>query len=473
MILKNTTIYSIGIIIPKAASFLLLPIYTRYLSPGDYGIVESMHVLSVILTVLSTLAIDRSIYRLYFEHKTEDAKKKYLGTITISLLIIAMVFVLLLFLGRSIVSMVFQSIPFSPYYSYTIITVFLTIVSIVPKTYYQVEQKAAKFILFSLGEFFSRTILIIYFIVFAGKGAEGMLLGQLVGASFLLPFYLFVISKIIIPRWDKNIFIESIKYSFPMVFGLLSAWILNLSDRIFIERYFSVSDVGIYSLAYKLAEILLILTVAINQAFSPLFFKIANNDENIEKSKQKLFFYNKIISIIIIFVAMIISLFSREFIMLLDEEYQSAFYLVPIIMVGIVFSQIGSLANRSFYQEKKTVQPMLIGLGTAILNVLLNFLLVPRYGNYGAAYSTTISFLFLFIVIFIYARKYYFIPIAWRELLPLFTLFIISSTFFYYFDFTLYVSIALKVSIIFLFIGLSMIRNNRSIINILTLSKTR
>lgn len=129
--------------------------------------------------------------------------------------------------------------------------------------------------------------------------------------------------------------------------------------------------------------------------------------------------------------------------------------------------------NRSFYQEKKIARHMKIGLSLAILNVLLNLLLVHKNGSYGTAYSTTISFLFLFIVIYIYSRKYYFIPIAWRELLPLFTLFIISSTFFYYFDFTLYVSIALKVSIILLFIGLSMIRNNRSIINILTLGKTR
>ncbi|GAB4284877.1 MAG: hypothetical protein Kow0068_10060 [Marinilabiliales bacterium] len=73
--LKNTSLYTIGNIIPQIANFFLLPLYTNYLSPADYGIVQSMQVLSAILIVFFTLAIDRAVYRLYFDFKTENEKK--------------------------------------------------------------------------------------------------------------------------------------------------------------------------------------------------------------------------------------------------------------------------------------------------------------------------------------------------------------------------------------------------------------
>ena len=444
--LKNITIYSIGNIIPQAATFLLLPLYTRYLIPAEYGIVQSMHVMAGILTVLMTLAIDRSIYRFYFEYNTIDKRKAFLGTITISLLSISTITLFILLIMRSTVALIFESISFYPYFAYAITTVYLTVLGIIPKVYFQVEEKAGKFIKFSLGEFFLKTILIIFFVVYAGRGAEGMLLGGLLSAFFLSPVYIYVISKIIIPKWDKNIFIENIKYSYPMVVGLLSGWILNLSDRVFIERFLSITDVGIYSLAYKIAGILMISTTAINQAYNPIFFKIANDDSYVNP-KKKLFTYNKNISIITVVFAIIITMFSKEFIMILSHEYSSAYSLVPIIMVGIIFSQIGGLYNRAYYQEKTTIQPTLIGLAAAVLNVLLNILWVPRYGIVGAAYSTVISFMLMFILIYSFSKRYYYIPINWSTLLPIFTLFIFISVFFFYFNFSIIIGLLLKISI--------------------------
>ena len=446
--LKNITIYSIGNIIPQAATFLLLPLYTRYLIPAEYGIVQSMHVMAGILTVLMTLAIDRSIYRFYFEYNTIDKRKAFLGTITISLLSISTITLFILLIMRSTVALIFESISFYPYFAYAITTVYLTVLGIIPKVYFQVEEKAGKFIKFSLGEFFLKTILIIFFVVYAGRGAEGMLLGGLLSAFFLSPVYIYVISKIIIPKWDKNIFIENIKYSYPMVVGLLSGWILNLSDRVFIERFLSITDVGIYSLAYKIAGILMISTTAINQAYNPIFFKIAN-DKN-KNSKQILSVYNNYIILCIIMFAMIITMFSKEFIMLLGDKYQSAYALVSLIMVGILFSQVGGIFNRAYYQAKNTFPPTLIGITTAIINILLNFILVPKYGSYGAAYSTIISFVFLFGLNYYFSKNYYFIPIIWSEVLPVFILFIISTIFFYSFQFSLFIGLLLKCSLIIL-----------------------
>jgi len=84
-LVKNTAVYSIGQILPQAVGFILLPIYTHFITPADYGIVSSMAVLQTILAIFFTLCLERSIVRLYWDYKTENDKKDFFGTITISI----------------------------------------------------------------------------------------------------------------------------------------------------------------------------------------------------------------------------------------------------------------------------------------------------------------------------------------------------------------------------------------------------
>ena len=91
-LLKNTIIYSLGRILPQAVNFILLPIYSEYLSPTQYGIIESMVVFSTILTVIFSFATERSMFRIYYDYKKEDDKKKFIGNTTILITISATFF---------------------------------------------------------------------------------------------------------------------------------------------------------------------------------------------------------------------------------------------------------------------------------------------------------------------------------------------------------------------------------------------
>lgn len=466
-LIKNTSLYTFGNILPKASQFLLLPLYTHYLSPEDYGIVQSMAVLSTILTIFFTMAIERSIYRLYFDYKTISEKRDFLGSIFLTLLINSTILLIIVLFSNSIVSKLFNSIPFYPYYLYAILTVYFTVFGLVPLIYFQVEHKAGKFILISIAEFFISTALIIYFIVYAGEGASGYLLGKLIQSILFLPVFVYIIKKIINFTYKKEIMRESLSYSWPLVPMLLSAWILNLSDRIFIERYSTLRDVGLYSLSYKMAEVLLLFTAAFNKAYEPLFFQIANQN-NQKVAKAKLFRYNKVFTIILIMGALLITLFSKEFMYLMDAKYITAYKLVPLIMVGVLIGQISGLFNRSIYQVKKTKQIMILTAASAILNIFLNFLLVPEYGSYGAALSTTITFFFFFIIKYIYSKKCYFIPVAWKEVIPYFALFILIILFFEFIDFSFSLTISLKLFAIFLFGGAIFFRYRKLIMKIIS-----
>lgn len=464
--LKNTGIYTIGKILPKSAQFLLIPIYTNYLTPYDYGIVQSMTVLSTILIILFTIAFDRSVPRLYHDYNTLKSKSKFLGTVTISLIIIATFMLVITLVSKPIVNMLFSSISFYPYFIYTILTVYFTTFGMIPKAFYQVEQKAGAFVIISIGEFVVDTSLTLYFIVGRGSGAEGMLFARLVKSIIFIPFFIVKIKEIISITFNKDIFIKILKFSLPLIPALLSAFILNLSDRIFIERYFSLSDVGLYSVSYKMAELLLVISTSLFSAYNPMFYKIANQ-ENQEEARMKLYTYNKIISIVLLVIATGIALFSEVFIMLFNEKYRSAYTLVPIIILGIWIGQVGGLFNLSIYQMKKTKQIMYLILISAVLNIGLNFLLVPKWSTLGAAVATTITFSLFFLIKLVYIRYCYYIPFAWKEISFYFLIAIglVSTTL--VFDFSFSVNLLIKVFGYLFLIAIMFLNNSHKIIHLL------
>ncbi len=444
-IIKTTSFYTIGNILPQAAGFFLLPIYTRYLTPAEYGIVSSMQVLSTMLVVFFTMAIDRSIYRLYFDYKTDKDKKDYLGTITISLFFISVSVLVLLFIFRSFVGEIYKSINFYPFYVYAILTAFFSVFSIIPKIYFQMNEKAGKFVLLSILQFLLATGFVLWFIIKEKTGAVGMLEGRMLGNIILTPLFIFISYKTIKFTFKKQILKESLAFSLPMIPGLLMAWVLNLSDRIFIERYFNLHDVGIYSLGYKIAGLVLIFTSAFNLAYNPVFYRLANSEDQ-KMAKKTLFKYNNIYIVVILLITFFIVLFSKEAIqLLLDPKYFEAYKIVPIIAFAYLVSQISGLFNLMIYQEKKVIQLVVIGFIGAVINVLLNFLLVPPLGTYGAGYATVLAFIVIFVLDWWYAKKCYYLTFNWRLIGSVFLLLFAIIILFYFMHFNIYITLLIKV----------------------------
>jgi O-antigen/teichoic acid export membrane protein len=413
---KNTSIYTIGNVLPKATGFILLPIYTKYMTPSDYGIYSSMQTLGAMLIIAFTLAVDMAIYRIYFDYDTESEKKNYLGTMAITIAGISLTVLVLLFIFHNSISNIYRTIEFYPYYVYAIMLSYFSIFSIIPKIYLQVNQKAIIYIILSLGQFLINTSFILWFMIVEKQGAAGVLKGVMYANLLTLPINLFITLKVINITFKYDMFRASIKFSLPQIPILLSAWIMNLSDRIFIERFFSLQDVGIYSLGYKIGEAVLIISTAFSLAYSPIYFSLANSNNQIE-AKKRLHRYNSSFTITMVFITFLVAVFSRDAVeILVDEKYIEAINIVPIISLAYLVLQVGGLLNLSIYQEKKTLQLMYLSIGSAIINILMNYYFISLYGSYGAAVSTLISFTIFFLLKYWYSKKCYFIPFEWRNI---------------------------------------------------------
>ena len=379
------------------------------------------------------MCLEWSIYRLYWDNKTESAKRDFLGTITISIAAIAFSILGLLFIFQHYVGLIYKSINFYPFYLYAILIGFISIFSLIPRIYFQLKERAGIFVTLSISQFIINSSLILWFIIAAREGAAGYFKGQLIGASLLLPVYLYIGYRIINFNFRFSILKESLFFSLPLIPTIMCAWILNLSDRIFIERYFSLEEVGIYSLGYKIAGLVLIASGAFNMAYSPVFFKLANTDEQsqVRKTLDK---YNHAYLMIIVLMSFSIAFFSKEVIILaFDSRYTGAHLFVGLISLAYLLSGTGGITGKYFMQSKKMKENLIIAILCAGTNIILNFLLIPVFGAYGAAYATILSFVLGFILSYLYTKRYcFFIPFQWSRLIPLVGILISVFLFFQY-----------------------------------------
>lgn len=457
---------------PKIGAFVFLPIYLKHLSPSDYGIVSSLHVLNSVLTVLFTLSLPRALYRVYYDYKTELEKKTLFGTVFISVVVISLFSLALLFLFKNQVQKIYESINFYPYFAYAILIVFIQSLHVIPTVFLQIKERAAVYIGLSIPLFFFKSTLILWFIVYLQKGVIGYLQAELLAAIVFLPIYYLFIYKNLSLRWDFNVFRSVLKFSLPIIPSILSAWILNLSDRIFIERYFSTQEVGIYSLGYQIAGLVLIFSIAFKKAYDPYFYKIANSTDKLS-AKQKLFKTNYVFIVILVLASFMIAFFAKEGITLFfDDRYYSAFKIIPIISLAYLISQNSALLNIMLYQEKKTKVVMFITLGSAILNIGLNFILIPLMGIYGAAWATVLSFLSVFILSYFIAQKAFFIPYNWLKIVPLIAF--LTALFFIFYHLkinNIYLLLFLKTLTIVLIGSVLFIRNKAIIYSFIKVKK--
>lgn len=422
--LKHGSKYTIANFFVKAISFFAIPIYTRLLTPSDYGILAVFNSAVGIFAIIYGLQIYGSVGRYYLE-KTDDFSD-FLGTNLIALVVILVVegvifwvfkkqimgfFMLPEFLFSLLIALSIISYGFSIYGNllvvkrnsseYTLINVFKTVSFFLISVFLMYHMKSERY----LGNIYAK--LLVTIVVF--------------GYSF---YKLFSMARF-------NFKIEHLKYSInytlPAIPGALSGVILAFFDRIIINQLTNSANTGLYSLAYNIAMVLSVIYGGLFAAWFPIFM-----EDMRDKKYNEIKILTSRFTDIVFFFALLIAIFSNEIIYLMvPTKYYAALHLIPIIVLGYVFLFIADVYGyfNSYRKEKIIVRSMNL-LIVAAINIGLNYLFIPKYGYSIAAVTTAFSYFLLmllnyftvryllkenvlylkmFLLKFIYALVYYFI----------------------------------------------------------------
>lgn len=420
--------YFLSSILTKGLSVLLLPVYTRYLDPADYGILQSLNSAALFLPVVLSLSLDSAFGRFFHDYKHSRKQLE---------LLFSTVFWFVAMYGSLVLFLVFVTskywvpqlltVPVFPYVYLAFIPALLSQLAQLGKVFLEQSLQAQKTTLLDVLSAVLNAGISIWLLVSFHLGVIGRLWGGLVSAVFLLIFYVFYFCRIGYLKFifSKKLCRRTLKYAVPLVPAMAGSWIAGLSDRLVIAKYCTLADVGLYSLAFQLAMILYLIGDAITRVLGPITMSgLVEDKENV---KKKVADYALILWTLMLVLNLGIVLFAKEFVALVsDKAFSSSYSLIAIISFIYVLGMQYRFPMTviSYYNKTWIISTGSIFMGVA--NLVLNLIFIPVYGYVAAAWATNVSMLLFSLWLFYWGQRLEKIQYKWKRYALVFGLFLIS-----------------------------------------------
>ena len=394
--LKASFFYVICSFLVKGVGFITTPFFSRILTQEEYGYISNFNSWLSIITIIASLSLIASLIRARF-----DFENDYYSYIS-SILVLGFSFTVFCFFvifGRL---SFFESL-FSLDKKYIILMGLTVLAQPAYEIFLQNQRFVYKYKLVSIMTVtmtLCSVVLSFVFIYLFEDNAWGKTLGghlPMIIVSFGIYIYYFVRSIKINLRYCKY----ALLISLPYIFHLLSSVILGSSDRAMITHFCGLQANAVYSMAYNIGMIVNVIWMAFNQAFAPwLGERLHEKDHKL--IKQVSVYYLLIFSFIV--VGML--LFSPEALLILGgERYHDSLKLIPPVMMAYVIVFVDSLYVNILQFEKKTFGMACATVSSAMANLILNYIFIPRYGYAAAAYTTVAGYCVLLIIDYFLVRK--------------------------------------------------------------------
>jgi len=406
VMLKNSIINLGAATFTKIIAILLIPIYTRILTTDEYGQMELILILGNFFIVVYPSNLQAALGRMYFDFANQNRKLKvFISTIIMFVAISSIIqLVLYLFIGYFFFGNDnFLNLDFFPFVGLIILASSLRVFLPIVLKLLQNRGDSIVSSWFSVLYAIIGMLLNILFIVVLKMGIIGFIYAFSITSVIVFIATFFYLKNDIIFKIDKEIAKEAIAYSFPLLLSNVILFIYQYIDRFILAITNSISDVGIYALATKIALLLSLLHVALNRVLNPYLYSNLNK-KKIDKNRiAKVFNYNILLFITIGFL---LALFSKEFVYLLaPSKYSNASFIAPILILGYVFQAFYFNSVRLLFFYKKTKIISISSIIVGIINLILAFIFIPKYGSIAAALIFFSTIIIHSIIIHYYSKR--------------------------------------------------------------------
>ncbi|HDL18202.1 MAG TPA: hypothetical protein ENH29_04025 [Bacteroidetes bacterium] len=413
---KNTAIYSIGNIGVKVVSFLLIPVYTHYLSLYDVGIIVLLELIEVLYGYVAPLGVLNSTFRFFYSAKQEGREKRFWASNFYFVFVVNIFLLIILILtGNTGARIILSDASLTRLMQIFYVTLFLGLTRIFLLNLLRIYEKPVPFIFIVFIYFLLVMSLNVWFIVGLNLGLWGVVWAKLITSSILFIFAFAYLVRHFGFRFDKSDLIRSLSYGAPMILHGVSLLILSLSDRFLIKEIISVESSGIYGIAYKFGMVMnMALVTPFIQAWQPMLFRLENRPEQ-KQTYQKTALYFVQIGIIL---WLLVSVGGKYLIKwTTTEPYHVGTILVPFIAFGYFLYGLQDILKAGALLKNLTMRVTVLGMTAAMLNVILNLFMIPGYGLLGAAMVTVISYLILLLLILNLSQRHFYVNWLWGKMI--------------------------------------------------------
>ena len=421
---KQTAIYGLATVLPRMLSFFLVRIYTGVLPTADYGEVSLLMAYMVFFNVILSYGMETAFFRFY---NSETDKQNVVATSTITIFWSSILFLFgALIFRNSLATLANVDVQ---YITYSIWILVLDALVIIPFSKLRANQRPMIYAAIKIGNVVVNLALNLFFLLLLPKISasnpnsfignlyvENFEIGYIFVANLLASLLTFVVLSpnylSLNRKFDKLLWKKMMNYGLPILVAGIAFAVNEHFDKILLEKLLpeniAKSEVGIYSACYKLGLFMVLFATAFRLGIEPFFFSHSNNENAPQTyaviTKYFVIFGSLILLSVIVFADVL------KVLLLDDESYWEAMKVVPLIILANFF--LGIYNNLSVWYKitDKTKIGAYISIVGAILTLVLNFLLIPKYSYYGSAIATIVAYGSMMTISYVLGNKYYPIP---------------------------------------------------------------
>ncbi|MGI8931710.1 MAG: lipopolysaccharide biosynthesis protein [Sphingomicrobium sp.] len=407
---KDVAIYGAGEFVFKLIAFSVFPIYAHIFTVAEFGVWGLLTVTATLLGFVVNLGVNQAVQRYYFDPAHSD-QARIVSTGLAQLVASAVIIVgTLLLVAAAAGGAIERS------YGIDRALLLLALATVVPDQLLQLcldvlrlHFTPLRFLTVAFAKNMFGTAFALWLVVGQGAGLHGLFAGLLLGSVAALPLGLWLIRRELTWRIDRGLVRALFSFGFPLTLTSIASWIYTSVDRWMLADMSSAEQLGLYSMAAKFATILTFAIAAFAQAWVPFAIRLSRDDPAHPA------FYGRVLPLfffLLSFGAFAVALFSLDLLMLLTPApFWPAATIIPVLVAGLALFGTTLVTALGITISRRTMYSTWATLIAAVVNVLLNLLLIPRFGAIGTAAATLLSFGLLTGALLHWSQRLHAIPI--------------------------------------------------------------
>ena len=393
-LIKHSAIYGIGHVLSRSASFLLLPVYTSYLRPADYGVIAILDPFAGILAILIGAGIASAVTRYHFEAKDETERNQVWWTGLTFVVFTGAVFLLPAMLSRNALA----NWTLGPavmegafYYALILPTMWLNVPGHLLNEYLIVRKWSGVTVGVSFFRLALNIGLNVYFLVVLELGITGILVGNLITSAAVTLILAVIFSKSVQSYSFHYPLLRKLwKFGGPLIITALLSFTMDQADRYLLRIFLTMDQVGIYSLAYTVSQgMYTLFLLPFSMIYTVLMYEIADWPDAKQIYVRVFEYFTYGLGLLLLGV----SLFSKKLLgLMVAQDYFPAAEIIPIVCLGFLLFSLHLHFTVPVLLAKKTIKILPVVSVAALTNIGANLFLIPFFGTAGAAWATVITF---------------------------------------------------------------------------------
>jgi O-antigen/teichoic acid export membrane protein len=415
---KEAAVYGLSSIVGRFLNFLLVPFYTNYLARAEYGVVSNVYAYIAFAFVIYGYGMDSAYMRFVASAESGD-KKQTLSIPYFSLLLTSVLLSLGIHFYATAISEAIGAEGHANLIQYAGWILFFDTLVIVPFAYLRMTNRAKVFAGLRILNILINVILTILMLAFFKMKLEAVFIANLIASAATALMLAWIALPQLTLKLSGRLFKEMLGFGLPYIPAGLAGIAIQVIDRPIVKALTNNDTLGLYQANYRLGVLMMLVVGMFDYAWRPFFLTHAR-DADAPKLFSKVFTY-LVTLLMLVFVTgsffvedvVRIKFFGRYFI---HPDYWGGLSIVPIVLLAYVFT--GAYVNFvvGVYLEKKTKYlPYATGAG-ALVNVVVNFALIPKFGITGAAIATLLSYVVMAIGIYFPSQRLYHVQYEWGRL---------------------------------------------------------